>query len=286
MNDLELFATIAVVLIVAALAIVGGYVVGCIKTRRGTPGADVFNSAQKNGTTPILDAFGDSYAQWVEGEKSVSGSVLINHGTDTETIDQTVIDRAPSLLIGGIRSLIRCRMSAATMPLTDAGHTQLVMDHYDQPGIYPTLHKLGLYDHEWMFTLRNDLPIIKEMISSKCIIEKAVPDEKDPQKLVIARVIDETLLKEAMDEVDQFRKNVSYVPKRDVFIDVPRVVNSTQLVFAPFVLKNITAIITAIITSQFERKYQGLKGIPIWHYPACILGGFFAATICFKILGL
>jgi uncharacterized membrane protein YhdT len=177
-------------------------------------------------------------------------------------------------------------MSAATMPLQPGGETQLIMNHYDQPGIYPTLHQLGLYDHEWMFALRNDLPIIKEMISSKCTIEKQEPDEKDASKLVTKKVVDEKLLNDAMEEIKQNRLNVGYVPKRDVFVDIPRVVNATQLTFAPFVLKNITAIITAIITTQFERKYQGLKGIPIWHYPACILGGFFAATICFKILGL
>jgi hypothetical protein len=286
MNDIELIGAILVVVLVGVLAVVGGYVLGCFKTRRATPGAAVFNDAVKNGTTPILDVFGDSFAQWVSGKKEVNGSVIINHDTDTETIDQTVIDRAPSLLIDGIRSLIRVRMSAATMPLGPSGEVQLVCNHIDQPGIYPTLHQLGLYDHEWFFALRNDLPVVKEMIAAKCYIEVEKEDEKDKTKKVKVKEIDHKLYDPAIQELEAYRAAVPYVPKHDVFVDVPRVVNTTQLAFAPHVFKNITAIITAIITAQFERRYQNMKASPIWYYPACVLGGFISAVVCFKVLGL
>lgn len=239
-------------------------------------------SGLQGGLPTVLNSYMDGWMEYKVMKKQ-SGSMVFNQGTDNEFLDRSVIDKKPMATLHGHRVMIRVTASALPNSPDEIAEIQRVLDHLDEnPDKYPALSKLQEY--EVFGALGHDPQTARELLEQNCQVETKTID-KDGN--VVERPIEEInadiqdKINAILKEVDLLRKNVKYLPRHSVFVDLARCVDATQLRIASQILKRYRAEIEAL----YRAKYGGVensiwKGLMIGGAVGLAVGG-----IAVKLIG-
>jgi hypothetical protein len=234
------------------------------------------------GRVPIvLNCWMDGWAQYRTMKKK-PGSLVFNAATSDEFIDRSMMDNKPMTSLHGKRIMIRVEASAVPNTPDEVGEIQRILDHVDEnKGLYPLLSELQ--DFEMFGALGHDPQTARELLARHCQVEREYMQngeklERDDKE--IAEMIAEGVDK-YMAEADLMKKNLRFLPRRAVYVDLARAVSATQLRIASQILKRYRAEIEAL----YRAKYGG-GGDTLWKGLA--IGGFvglLAGAAGMKFLG-
>jgi hypothetical protein len=278
---------IMVILYVAGGLIVGGIVFSIltfIVSHFWHKSKIVFYDAQAStNTTPIIDIFGDNYAEIDKGEKSLHGSILYNANTPQETVDTSVIDNKPSLNIGGKRYLVKVRLSPINIDPKDAAFAQLVINYFDaHRSEYPLLAKLQ--DYEWGGAITHDPKTSREVLMKFCIVEPTWVDKDGREHKRTDAEIKALQEKNVQGYVDEITKLVNSIQK-EVYIDWARVVNFTQCKIRSAALRQLWAEMEKLVRLDLQKQMGAFANGVAWYWcPICVGIGFILAIIALQFV--
>jgi gas vesicle protein len=166
----------------------------------------------------------------------------------------------------------------------ELAEVQRILDHIDEnQELYPLLSKLQEY--EVFGALGHDPQTAREVLAQNCQVETEYVDDKtgmvvkrdeDEIRAEIAQKVDAILA-----EAETLKRNVKYLPRRSVYVDLPRTVDATQLRVASQILKRYRAE----IENLFRARYGGAQD-SLWK--GLLIGGGIGAAagaIGLKLLG-
>jgi len=203
--------------------------------------------------------------------KKKAGSMIFNANKPDEFLDKSMIDNRPVTLLHGKRIQVRVDASAIPIDPTEDADTQRVMDHIQEnKELYPLLSKFKDHQEFVVFGgLGHEPQTARELLARHCRVETQYIENGK----IVSRPEDD-ITKELSEKVDKYvaelellRKNVEFLPRRGVYVDLNRVVNATQLRIASQILKRYRAEIEAF----YRAKYAGVDGGALWK--GLLLGG-------------
>lgn len=242
------------------------------------PGAFIWLS--KN--TPIISVWSDGFGEIVAGVKKARSGLIFNLGSNNEIIDPAVTnDVKPSLRLNGRRVLIRFKGSSTTNSVDEIAAVQGVLNHIDKNhDEYP--HLSILKDFELMGVLSHDPLTVREVLDKYCTIPKIIIDDDGGEHVLSDSEIKakhDELQKEYMVEVGKLKSHLRFEPVRQMFLDVARAVNATQLTITPDILKAYRREIAESVQQKKEGWDIGTIAIG-----ACV--GLAIGLVLAKVLGL
>jgi hypothetical protein len=193
--------------------------------------------------------------------------MVFNPGRD-EFVDRSTVDKKPMATLHGHRIMIRVTASAVPTTADELSEIQRVLDHMDEnQDLYPELSKLQEY--EVFGALGHDPQTARELLAQRCQVETEYLDQSGkvvqrPSEEVAAEVAHKVDVLIA--EVNTLRRNIKFLPRRSVFVDLARCVDATQLRIASQILKRYRAE----IESLYRAKYGGVENT-MWK--GIVIGG-------------
>jgi hypothetical protein len=230
------------------------------------PGLGTWIMASMKNLPVVLSSYMDGYAEYKVMKKE-SGSLIFNGDTTEEFIDRSMIDKKPMASLHGHRIMYRVTASAVPNSPDELSDIQRVLDHIDEnQDQYPLLSKLQEY--EIFGAIGHDPQTVRELLAVRCQVEKEYivndkVEERDPEaiKFDVAKGVEAYML-----EVDRLKRNLKFLPRQSVFVDLARCVDATQLRIASQILKRYRAEIEAL----YRARYGGIEN-SIWK--GALIGG-------------
>lgn len=251
-----------------------GAVALILYARTRVPGLWTWLVAGMNGLPVVFQSYMDGWCEYRVMKKQ-PGSMVFNGDTQEEFLDRSAIDKKPMAQLDGHRIMFRVSASAVPSSPDELSDIQRVLDHLDKNAEqYPLLRTLQ--DYEVFGCLGHDPQTVRELLANHCQVEteyiegdKVVVREAEDVLLDIAKRVDAYLA-----EVEKLKRNLKFLPRKAVFVDLARCVDATQLRIASQILKRYRAEIEAM----YRAKYGGVensmwKGIVIGGAVGLIAGG-------------
>lgn len=266
--DMIFMALPVITLVIGALI---GTVGLLLFERSRVPGVWIWLVSSIQNLPVAINAYMDGWSEY-KAMKKEPGSLVFNSGGPDEFIDRSMVDNRPMQMLHGHRVMVRVSASAIPNTFDELGEIQRVIDHIDENvALYPRLSKLP--EFEWFASIGEEPQIVREIMTKHCMVEKEyvennkkVTRSDEEVNLLVATQVDAY-----MAEIELLKRNLKWVPRRSVFVDLARCVNATQLRIASQILKRYRAEIEA-----FYRAKYGNQASEFWK--GAVMGGAVAAV--------
>lgn len=262
-------------LILVVVGVIVGWVTEAIIANSKVPGylTWIINGF-KGAPLVVIKSYMDGWMTYTGANKK-SGSMVFNAGTDNEFLDRSVIDKKPMATLDGHRVMILVAASAVPNSMDEFAEIQRVIDHIDEnPDKYPLLSKLQEY--EVFGALGHDPQTARELMAQNCQVETTFTDSDGVVKPRPKDEVDKEV-REKVDaifaEVDLLIKNIKFLPRHSVYVDLARCVDATQLRIASQILKRYRAEIESLYRAKFGGAADSIwKGLMIGGAIGLIVG--------------
>jgi hypothetical protein len=235
--------------------------------------------------TPIIEVSGDGPARLLTVGKHKPSQTTFNADTPSELADPAQFaERDNSMFFGGKRVLFRFKGSALPMSPKAMDGPDLILKHVDEnKDKYPNISQMA--DFEIMELVSADPVTLSEIITRNCVcspdvvvegVEKKLTQEEKDKKV-------SNLKKDFRLEVEALKHNITYVPRRDHYLNIQRVVTAVQQTVTPVFLNNFRHEVEAgkaVETKGLDFGCIAIGGI------IGIVGGVAMTIAAMKIMGL
>lgn len=221
----------------------------------------------------VMNVWMDGYSVYRTIKKK-PGSMVYDATKPTEFIDRTMVDNKPMTLLHGKRVMFRVEASAIPMTPDEIGEIQRILDHVkENEEKYSLLSQLK--DFELFGALGHDPQTVREHMARHCQVEKEyiqngkkIERSTDDIASDIATGVDKYVA-----EIDMLKADIKFLPRRSVYVDLPKAVQATQLPIASQILKRYRAEIEALYRAKYANAGDSMfKGIIIGGVVGLIAG--------------